>query len=69
MNMITGVQTLATAGCQTLHLTFVTPHRIRRGISDASWRACRFTSADWSTHFDGVVEFREEVAPVLEPSP
>jgi erythromycin esterase-like protein len=29
----------------------------------------RFTSADWSTHFDGVVVFREEVAPVFEASP
>jgi erythromycin esterase-like protein len=26
----------------------------------------RYTSADWSTHFDGVVVFREEVAPVFE---
>ncbi|HEX8453336.1 MAG TPA: erythromycin esterase family protein [Longimicrobium sp.] len=29
----------------------------------------RYTSADWSTHFDGVVVFREEVAPVFEPLP
>lgn len=27
----------------------------------------RFTSADWSTYFDGVLVIREEVAPVFEP--
>jgi erythromycin esterase-like protein len=26
-----------------------------------------FTAADWSTYFDGVVVFREEVAPVFDP--
>ena len=26
----------------------------------------RFTSADWSTYFDGVLVIREEVAPVFE---
>lgn len=42
---------------------------LRRIGSAPSRLLGRFTSADWSTHFDGVVVFREEVAPVFEPSP
>ena len=45
---------------------FLDPSALRRMGSAPSRLFGGFTSADWSTRFDGVVVFREEVPPVFE---